>query len=276
MGAFDLASLDSALRGTAFQGRIQYYGSVGSTNEIAMREATAGAPHGSVYVAEEQTAGRGRGNHSWHSAAGSGLYVSVLLRPSTPPTEILWLSLAAGLAVHESIEEVTGLRADLRWPNDLVFDSPEGTRKFCGILTEMQADMMRVHAAVIGIGINVLQESFPAELRETATSLRIESGRNWPRQELLLALLQSLHRESSALESPEGVRAAQCDIPERLEAASTWIRGKHVVVGDPVEFSGVTAGMDSRGFLLVETVEGIRTVYSGGVREAKRSQRYKE
>jgi BirA family biotin operon repressor/biotin-[acetyl-CoA-carboxylase] ligase len=275
MGTFDLASLDSALRGTAFQGKIQYYGSVSSTNAIAVQEAAAGAPHGSVYVAEEQTAGRGRGDHSWYSAAGSGLYVSVLLRPPTPPTEILWLSLAAGLAVHAAIEEVTGLKADLRWPNDLVFSSQGGSRKFCGILTEMQSDMMRVHSAVIGIGINVMQENFPPELRTTATSLRIESGRSWPRQEILMALLQSLHRETTALESPEGASAAQQTFPARLEAVSTWIRGKQVVVGEREEFSGVTAGLDSRGFLLVDTAEGTRTVYSGGVREARTSRRRK-
>jgi BirA family biotin operon repressor/biotin-[acetyl-CoA-carboxylase] ligase len=137
----------------------------------------------------------------------------------------------------------------------------------------MQADMMRVHSAVIGIGINVLQDNFPPELRATATSLRIESGRSWPRQEILLALLQSLHRETTALESPEGARAAQQMFPARLEAASTWIRGKQVVVGDPEELRGVTAGLDSRGFLLVETTEGIKTVYSGGVREARISRR---
>jgi BirA family biotin operon repressor/biotin-[acetyl-CoA-carboxylase] ligase len=271
MSAFDLESLNRALRGTAFAGRIHLYESVESTNQIAIEAGAAGAPHGSVYVAEEQTAGRGRGGHGWHSAAGSGLYVSVLLRPSTPPTEILWLSLAAGLAVRDSIEAVTGLKADLRWPNDLLF----GSRKFCGILTEMQSDMLHVHTAVIGIGINVTQESFPPELVATATSLRIESGRSWPRQEILLALLQSLHRETAALESPEGVRDASASIPQRLEAASTWIRGKQVLVGDPEEFRGVTAGLDARGFLQVETAQGIRTVYSGGVRETKNLRQQK-
>jgi BirA family biotin operon repressor/biotin-[acetyl-CoA-carboxylase] ligase len=224
-----------------------------------MQQAEAGAPEGTVYFADEQTAGRGRGAHQWSSPPGSGLYVSVLLRPQIPPADILWLSLAAGLAVRDAIAQVTSLECDLRWPNDLLF----GRRKFCGILTELNAEVTRIRHVVIGIGINVHQELFPPELRDIATSLHIETGRAWPRQELLAALLQSLHREVSALS-----HEASLSILKRLERASSWVRGKRVRVEEGNGFSGVTEGLDARGFLRVRAIDGLRTVYSGGVREA--------
>src|ERR1700733_12845314 len=174
----DLAGLDAALQDTRFAGKLHFLPAIPSTNTHAMAEAEAGAPEGMVYFADEQTAGRGRGAHAWASPPGSGLYVSVLLRPRLAPADALWLSLAAGLAVREAVKQVTSLEADLRWPNDLLF----GSRKFCGILTEMNAEVTRVRHLVIGIGINVHQQRFPDELRELATSLHIETGRDWPRQ----------------------------------------------------------------------------------------------
>jgi BirA family transcriptional regulator, biotin operon repressor / biotin---[acetyl-CoA-carboxylase] ligase len=275
--AFDLPALDAALRGSRFAGKLRFFPEIGSTNTHAMQQAQAGAPDGSVYFADEQTAGRGRGAHTWASPPGSGLYVSILLRPRIAPADILWLSLAAGLAVREAVRRVTSLEADLRWPNDLLF----GRRKFCGILTELNAELppqranapgapdhARVRHAVVGIGINVHQAQFPVELRDLATSLHIETGRAWPRQELLIALLQSLDCEVSALAANRGLEPfAQATIG-RLQAISTWIRGKRVRVEEGEGFSGITEGLDPRGFLLVRTVEGLRTVYSGGVREA--------
>ena len=273
---FDLEELEAALAGSRFAGKLHFFPSIDSTNTHAMREAEAGAADGSVYFADEQTAGRGRGAHRWESAVGAGLYASVLLRPRLQATDALWLSLAAGLAVQNAVRQVTSLEADLRWPNDLLL----GRRKFCGILTELSAESpaqqrtaagteARVRHAVVGIGINVQQAEFPRELREVATSLRIETEREWPRQELLLALLQSLESEVMALTEP-AEQAAQ-SICRRLEAGSTWIRGKRVRVEERGDgeggFAGVTEGLDARGFLRVRTAAGIRTVISGGVRE---------
>ena len=256
---YDLPTLDAALAGTPFAGNIRYFPSIHSTNALAMRAAEEGAPEGMVYLADEQTAGRGRGAHSWYSARGAGLYVSILLRPRVAPADILWLSLAAGLAVRETVRQVTSLEADIRWPNDLLL----GKKKFCGILTELNAEVTRVRHAVVGIGINVHQESFPEGL--TAASLRSETGRSWSRQDLLIALLQSLYREAQAL-SAETTGAA-LNILSRLEGASTWIRGRQVHVDEGSGYSGVTAGLDPRGFLLVRTTQGLRTVHSGGVRD---------
>jgi BirA family biotin operon repressor/biotin-[acetyl-CoA-carboxylase] ligase len=260
---FDLAALDAVLHDTRFAGKLHFFPTIHSTNTHAMAEADAGTPEGMVYFADEQTAGRGRGAHAWASPPGSGLYVSVLLRPRMAPADVLWLSLAAGLAVQDAVKQVTSLQADLRWPNDLLF----GSRKFCGILTELNAEVTRVRHLVIGIGINVHQQRFPDELRSLATSLHIETGRDWPRQELLAALLQSLDREVTALSS--STREAQNHVLARLEQASSWVRGKHVYVEERDGFEGVTEGLDSRGFLQIRTVDGLRTVFSGGVREQK-------
>ena len=259
--ALNLEALDREALGTPFAGKLHFFPSIGSTNTLAMQEAEADAPEGSVYLADEQTAGRGRGAHEWHSAAGSGLYVSVLLRPRMAPADVLWFSLAAGLAVRDALQQVTSLEADLRWPNDLLF----GPKKFCGILTELNAEVTRVRHLVIGIGINVHQESFPPELRAVATSLRIETGRSWPRQEILVALLHSLHREAVALAEDTSVEARE-RLLARLERSSSWIRGKSVTVDEGGGFSGTTAGLDARGFLLVKTADGVKTVLSGGVR----------
>ncbi|MGC2163899.1 MAG: biotin--[acetyl-CoA-carboxylase] ligase [Silvibacterium sp.] len=266
---FDLAALNVALLETTGRGRfhdkLHFFPSIHSTNTHAMAEAEAGAPDGSVYFADEQTAGRGRSAHEWSSPPGSGLYVSVLLRPVLAPADVLWLSLAAGLAVRQAVQQITALECDLRWPNDLLF----GSRKFCGILTELNAEVTRVRHLVIGIGINVHQPQFPAELRDVATSLHIETGRDWPRQELLLALLQSLHREVAALTTPGNLHAATASILSRLERASTWIHGKKVYVEELEGYAGVTEGLDARGFLQIRTPAGLRTVFSGGVREQK-------
>ena len=246
------------VRGTMFAGRIRHYFRIGSTNAVAMQAAAAGEPEGAVFVAEEQTAGHGRGGNAWHSERSRGIYCSVVLRPQLPPADVLVLSLAAGLAVRAAVAEICGLSADLRWPNDLLLNE----KKFCGILTELSAEVTRVRYAVAGIGVNVNQTDFPGELKRTATSLRLETGREWSRVELLSALLKSLDREYRALQRPGGAREAMA----RFEQASSYARGRRVRVEENGGFEGATEGLDDRGFLRVRTSDGVRTVLSGGVR----------
>ena len=210
-------------------------------------------------MAEEQTAGRGRGGHWWHSARSAGIYCSVVLRPQVAPADVLMLSLAAGLAVREAVEQVTGLRADLRWPNDLLL----GGKKFCGILIEMNAEATRVRYAVVGIGINVNQETFPPSIAELATSLRMESGRTWSRVELAAALLKSLDREYRRL--PDA--AARNEVRLRFEQSSSSARGRRVRVEEDGGYEGVTEGLDERGFLRVRTNADCARCFPGGVRE---------
>jgi len=256
------------LAGTMFSKNIHHYFRVGSTNQAAMAAAGTGEPAGSVFLAEEQTAGRGRGGHSWHSEKSSGIYCSVLLRPDLPPSEVLVVSLAVGLAAQAAVEQVIGTRPDLRWPNDLLL----GGKKFAGILTEMNAEATQVRFVVVGVGINVNQQHFPAELAEIATSLRRETGRPWSRLELVTALLKSLDREFRML-LPQRVGIgpappeAAMTIIRRFEERSSYARGKRVHVEENGGFEGVTTGLDDRGFLLVKARDGLRTVLSGGVRE---------
>jgi BirA family biotin operon repressor/biotin-[acetyl-CoA-carboxylase] ligase len=248
------------LKGTIFGQDIHHYYKIGSTNSEAMNSASAGAPEGSVFVAEEQTAGRGRGAHQWDSAPSAGIYCSVVLRPALPPSEALILSLAAGLAVHAAVQQVDSrVLPDLKWPNDLLIEG----RKFCGILTEMNAEVTRVRYLVVGIGINVNQASFHGDLQQTATSLRLASGTEWSRVELCAALLKSLDREYRDLLTKPG---AHQSVLKRFQEQSSSSRGRQVGVEEDGGFEGVTEGLDPRGFLQVRTALGVRTVLSGTVR----------
>ena len=252
--------IDPMIKGTIFSKQVHHFFSIGSTNTAAMEAGAAGAPEGSVFLAEEQTAGRGRAAHSWHSAQGSGIYCSVLLRPLLPPSEVLLLSLAAALAVRSAIAEIQSAFApDLKWPNDLML----GEKKVCGILTEMNAEPTRVRYLVIGIGINVNQASFPPALQGQATSLRMATGSEWSRVELCAALLKSLHREYAEFVRSPASRSA---IVQRFSANSPMVRGRAVRVEENGEFEGTTDGLDERGFLRVRTANVLLTVMSGTVR----------
>lgn len=259
----DLTAVNDALAQTIFAGRLHWFPQIDSTNLYAMQQGRNGAMHGSVYVADEQTAGRGRGDHHWHSAAGQGLYLSVLVRPQISADQVVWLPLLAGLALHQAILETTVLVADLRWPNDMLLDG----RKCAGILVEAQTDAAQGVFAVIGIGVNLHQRQFPVAMATPATSLDLETGRVVENERLLIALLQSLHVELSRMDSP-ATRAAHCAaIPGRLEAVSTWIRDKSVTVHGPLQAQGVTAGLDTQGFLRLQTENGMITITTGGLRE---------
>ncbi len=248
------------LKGTIFGSHIHHYFSIGSTNVTAMKAGSDGEPEGAIFLAEEQTGGRGRAGHTWESAQSVGIYCSAVLRPVLSPADALMLSLIAGIAVAEAVEQTTGLHPDLRWPNDALF----GDRKFCGILTEMNSEPTRVHYVVIGIGINVNHTSFSGELEPIATSLRMESGRTWSRVELTAALLKSL--DSEYRNFTQGGPAARSSILRKFEERSSYARARHVRVDAPGGYEGITEGLDDRGFLLVRTQSGLRTVLSGDVR----------
>jgi BirA family biotin operon repressor/biotin-[acetyl-CoA-carboxylase] ligase len=252
--------LGPLVQGTMFGSRIHHYFRVGSTNVAAMQAAAEDEPEGAVFVAEQQIAGRGRGGHTWESAQSLGRYISVVLRPVLPPADALLLSLVAGIAVAEAVERTTCLHPDLRWPNDVLL----GGRKFCGILTEMNAEPTRVRYVVVGIGINVNHASFSGELESIATSLRIVSGREWSRVELTAALLKSLDGEYRKL--VKGGAAARSATLRKFEERSSFARSRRVFVEEDGGYEGVTEGLDDRGFLRVRTGPGLRTVFSGGVR----------
>jgi BirA family biotin operon repressor/biotin-[acetyl-CoA-carboxylase] ligase len=219
-----------------------------STNTAALNLAQKGAEHGMVVVAEEQTAGRGRLGRTWYSEKSSGIYVSVVLRPPFSPTAAPILTLMAGVATQRALSTATGLSVDIRWPNDLLVKG----KKVAGILTEMNAELGRLHAVVLGIGINVNHSVMPAELKPFATSLRIESQRTWSRVQIFVALLKELERYYHLL-----LEKGNAAIAERWAAASTYANGKRIrIMTAEAESLATTVGLDPSGALRVRYDDG--------------------
>lgn len=232
--------------------RIEYLAAVGSTNEVAKRLAREGAAEGTIVVAEEQTAGKGRLGRSWASPPGAGIWLSVLLRPDGPAHHTPRLTLVAAVAVAEAVREVTGLAAGIKWPNDLQL----GGRKFCGILTELEAEMERVAFVVVGIGINV--NHVPDAFRPGATSLAEEMGRPVKRAPLIGAVLRAFERWYGR-PFPE--------VLGRWKELSVTL-GREITVlpfagGEPLY--GRAVDLDEEGALLVESGGEIRRVVAGEV-----------
>jgi birA, biotin-[acetyl-CoA-carboxylase] ligase region len=239
--AFDIQSVRSQFPDR----KIDYVDSVDTTMRIG------DGPSGTTLIAEEQTAGQGRHGHTWHSEKGLGLYLSILL-DKTAPTPAL--TMALGLAVAEAITSATGLGCDLRWPNDVMI----GGKKAAGILAQL-ADS----AAIAGIGINVNHRTFPPELTEEATSLRLESGREQSREQILIALLPAVDRYAALLAD-----SGPDPILEFFSRRSSYASGKRVEVrqGDSI-LRGTTAGLNAAGFLVVRKDDGSdEIVLAGGVR----------
>jgi BirA family transcriptional regulator, biotin operon repressor / biotin---[acetyl-CoA-carboxylase] ligase len=259
--------LSHRLYGTPFARRIYHFFKTDSTNSVAMRLGEAGEPHGAVVLAEEQTAGRGRAGRSWSSEKSAGIYCSILLRPPIAPAQAPLLTLLAGLAARDAAAEDLDTLPDIRWPNDLLIRrSGNGSRKFCGILTEMHCEPDRVHYAVIGIGINVNQTKLPEAIADVATSLRIETGKSHSRLDLLIRLLHHLNRYYNQFIA-EGARP----ILRRFAQVSTYFEGKRVRITTATEsFTGVTAGLEPSGVLRVarDDGHGTESVLSGDVAEA--------
>ncbi len=242
----------------------------GSTNQLALEAGHAGAREG-VWIADEQTAGRGRGNHAWHSVAGDGLYVSILVTPEVPLSHARNLPIAAGLATQAAVLEYTGLTLDLRWPNDLMFAEKKCGGTLVESASEAAADAVEpgLRYAVIGIGLNLNHASFPPELASSATSLALESGRQYEREPLLAALLGQIDAEMTRLRKAWLGADDEPGLFARFSAASTWVTGKRVRVDEAGGYTGTTRGLDRHGFLQVLGDDGVmRTVLSGGVRPA--------
>ena len=262
----DAPQLEAQLRvstaGLSVARAVHVFDSVPSTNALAMAAGAADDVDGSVFLARSQTAGRGRGGHTWDSEADAGVYLSMLLRPQIRPGDALVLSLLTGLAVVAALEDAVAVHADLRWPNDILI----GEHKLGGILTELSNDGDRVAFVVVGIGLNVNQAAMPDGFATPSTSLRIETGKEWPVLEIAAALLHAFDGEYRQLlaNPPAALQSAI----SRFEKQSSYARGKRVLVDEQGGYEGTTDGLDARGFLRVRTGSGIRTVLSGGVRPA--------
>ena len=234
------------------QNEIHYFPTIGSTMIEATRLAQAGAPQGTVVLAEEQTAGMGRFGRTWISEKDAGLYSSTLLRLPLDPAQLPLASLLLALATAEAIEHSTECRCDLRWPNDVLINE----RKVAGILPHLVSGCI-----VAGIGINVNQQGFAADLRTPASSLAIATGTPVSRETVLIELLGALDRGCQML-----VDSGSQSIRHAFISKSSYALNREIIVEDS-GMRGVTAGLDEQGFLLLRTQSGkLERIASGGVR----------
>ena len=235
--------------------RFDWFTSVSSTMTLASL-ARDECASGTVVGADEQVAGIGRHGHSWHSEAEAGLYVSIVLRLDVSASVLPVVMLALGLAVREAIKQVTQLSVDLRWPNDVMI----GGKKCAGILAQLEGD-----AVIAGIGINVNHSRFPSELEPLATSLLLQGKGRVSREDLLVALLQSVDACCRILKD-EGADA----ILNMFARASSYASGRRVrVEKDGATIEGTTSGLDRSGFLVIREDSGKEiTILAGGVRPA--------
>ena len=181
MNEYKKAVIEAALKTEKMGHPLYFYPETDTTNDRIRELALEGAPEGTLAVAEMQTAARGRRGRAWQAPAESGIWMSLLLRPNIPPMQASVLTLLAGIAIAEAIEDVTGLEAGIKWPNDILLNG----KKLVGILTEMDCDMEHIHSVTVGMGINVNTKEFPEDLKEIATSLYLETGRESDRVEIL-------------------------------------------------------------------------------------------
>lgn len=252
------AELESLIR-TRWAGRpVVYASETDSTNIQAKALGEKGASHGTLFVADRQTAGKGRRGRSWESPSGTSIYMTVLLRPGFLPSRAPMLTLVMALSVAEGITGETGLLAQIKWPNDIVVNR----KKVCGILTEMSAEVDYINYVVTGAGINVNTECFPEEIAGTATSLYIEGGARVRRAKLAARIMERYEENYEtflAAEDLSGLKSAY----NRLLVN----RGKEVRILEPGnEYEAVASGINDTGELIVTARDGSRrAIFAGEV-----------
>lgn len=258
--ALDLTKIRTFLGSHPWQDTIHVMETVDSTNNLAKREATSGAPHGSVYLSDEQTGGRGRPGRSFASPRGMGVYLSVLLRPDLPPTQVGHVTAMVAVAGCNAVEAVTGLRPGIKWTNDLII----GQQKLSGILTEMSVEWESgsLEYLVMGIGINCnhRKEDFPPDVQAKAVSLRQATGAPVDRNKLAAALISELHKLSLGILSEKPRWIAQY-----ARNCVTIGRQVKIIRGDSTRLADAT-GIDENGALLVRYDTGeTGVVFTGEV-----------
>jgi BirA family biotin operon repressor/biotin-[acetyl-CoA-carboxylase] ligase len=255
------------LRAKLLRGEIVHRTTIDSTNRLAAEQARGGAVEGTIVVAEQQTAGRGRLGRTWVSPASVNLYMSVVLRPRIPPLEVPRLTLVAGLAVAEAIRDSGTFQPRIKWPNDVLLDG----RKVAGILTELEAEADRVRFVIVGIGVNLnaTRTDFPPDLKTKATSLLLAGGAPVDRAAFTGRLLTRLDAAYAAFLS--GGFAALRHRYEELHG----LVGLAVTIDGTPPLAGTVRGVDDGGALLVVSGGALQRVVSGEVtlRQAYRKLR---
>lgn len=258
--AADVLSKDElqSLCKTKWLGKELYcYDCLDSTNVKAKELAEQGCESGTLVVADQQTAGRGRRGRSWDSPSGTGIFMTILLKPEINPNHASMLTLVTALAVARAIGDISGAAAQIKWPNDIVMNG----KKVCGILTEMSAQFDYINHIVVGIGINVHNESFPEEISGMASSLLLESGNRIHRAMLIEKVLEYFEEYYETFLETEDLSGLLKDYNALLVN-----RNREVRVLDPKEpFEGKAMGITKNGELIVDTWESRKLVSSGEV-----------
>ncbi len=252
------AEILSSIRGSWAGREILYLDEVDSTNTAAKKAAENGAVHGTLVVSERQTGGKGRRGRAWDSPRGTGIFMTLILRPNMAPVHASMLTLVAALAVADGIRECTGAESLIKWPNDIVMSG----KKICGILTEMSADPDCINYVAVGIGINVNMEEFPEEIRGVAASIFTETGKKTKRSLLISAVMAAFERYYEVFMKTTDMSGLLEDYNGKLANC-----GRTVRVLDPAgEYSGTAIGIDREGELLVGMEDTtVRRVLSGEV-----------
>lgn len=237
---------------------VLYFDTIDSTNTKAQELAEKGYPSGTLVVADKQESGKGRRGRSWVSPSGTGIFMTLMIKPDINPNNASMLTLVAALAVAKAITSVTGEEALIKWPNDIVVNS----KKVCGILTEMNAQFDYINHIVVGIGINVHNESFPEEISQMASSLMIEAGgKRFHRAQIIAETMSYFEQYYDTFLKTQDLSALVREYDELLVN-----RNKSVRVLDPKEpFDGKAMGITSKGELIVDTWESRKLVSSGEV-----------
>lgn len=228
-----------------------------STNTKAKQLAEEGYPTGTLVIAEKQDAGRGRRGKNWVSVEGAGIFMTLLLKPEINPNNASMLTLVAALAVSGAITKCTGRSAGIKWPNDIVMQG----KKVCGILTEMSAQVDYINHVVVGIGINVHNESFPEEISHMATSLYLATGMHFDRAALIEETLEQFEKYYEVFLQTEDLSGLVKEYNSNLVNMRQHVRV--LDLKDP--FEGRAMGITSRGELIVDTWESRRLVSAGEV-----------
>ena len=225
-----------------------------STNNMAKRGSDMA--DGTLFIADSQSEGRGRSGKTWLSPEGSGLWMSILLKPNLPPNTLATMTLVAGLAVTKALRKITGEKICIKWPNDIVLNN----KKLCGILCEMSAEVGRLNYVVCGIGINVRNKSFPDSIGNVACSIRSETGKLLLRSVVCAEILNELEKEYETFLNG-GIAPL---IPEYKKYCITL--GKEVVIiKNDKSYHADAVDINENGELVVQTPNGIETLYSGEV-----------
>lgn len=254
------AEIESQLK-TKWAGRpVVYYDEIDSTNTRAKELGDKGefANHGTLFVADRQVAGKGRRGRAWESPSGSSISMTILLHPDMLPNKASELTLIMALAVEEGVEKVTGLKPGIKWPNDIILSG----KKICGILTEMSAEIDYINYVVIGVGINVNMEAFPEEIEKVATSLKIETGDEVKRADLVAAIMESFEKFYEIFMETQDLSGVMDHYNGLLLNRNQKVR----VLEPGHEYEAIALGINSLGELIVRLEDGEeREVYAGEV-----------